>query len=228
MVRFRVAAVLVVLAAALLPALPAAASGVPTGPVPAAAGPSVAGGDSLYGSGGRCTLAFNVSGRGILTGHCGPVGTAWYIGTSTLVGTVSWVASDNTAGLITITNPLVAQVPGLRGPAGTLPITNAARATVGRAVQKLSPITGLRSGTVTAVNATVYYAGGVIYGLDRTTLCPSAGEAGAPIFAGSTALSVTTGGSGNCSVGGTTYGRPVVPILQGLGLSIFAPAVPAP
>ena len=215
MVRFRIAAGLTALAAVLLPALPAAAAA----PTPARAGVGVAGGDVLTGS-GRCTLAFNVSGRGILTGNCGPVGTPWYAGT-VLVGAVSWVAADGTAGLIGITNPAVTQLAGLRSGGQLVPITAAARATVGRAVQKVSPVSGVHSGTVTAVNLTVNYAQGAVYGLDRTTLCPSAGEGGAPIFAGSTALSISTGGSGSCGAGGTTYGRPVVPLLQSLGRSIY-------
>ena len=215
MARARIVAVLTLLAAALLaallPALPATAADV--------RGPTVAGGDVLVGS-GRCTLAFNVSGRGILTGNCGPVGTPWSAGT-TPVGTVSWVAADGLTGLITITNPAVGQLPGLRGPAGTLLISSAARATVGRSVQKLSPVSGIHGGTVTAVNVTVNHAGGTVYGLDRSTLCSSTGEGGAPVFAGSVALGISTGGSGNCSSGGTTYSRPVTTLLAALGRSIY-------
>ena len=211
MVRFRIAVVLAALAAALLPAPPAAAA-----PVRA---PDVAGGDLLAGS-GRCTAAFNLSGRNILTGYCGPVGSAVYLG-GVPVGTVSWTTAQQTAGVVHITNPAVGQLAGVRTPGGVAPITGAVRATIGRAVRKSSPVTGLRSGTVTGINQTVNHAGGIVTGLDRTTLCPSAGEAGAPIFADRSAVAVTLGGSGNCSTGGSTYGLPVVPILQGLGLSIY-------
>lgn len=78
-VRFRVIAVLLALAAVALGGTPAAAA-------PRAV--TVAGGDTLNNAGSRCTLGFNVTGRGILAGRCGPVGTRWSAGT-TSVGVVT-------------------------------------------------------------------------------------------------------------------------------------------
>ncbi len=215
MVRFRSLTVLAA-AAALLAA-------VATGPAQAAttaAGVSVAGGDVLTGS-GRCQLAFNVSGRGILTGPCGPVGTRWSAG-AVPVGRVTWVAPDGLTGLITIDNAAVTQVAGLRVPGGVIAsITAAGRVPIGSTVQAVSPVTGIRGGVLTAVNATVNFAGGTVTGLDRTTVCSETGEAGKPVYRGRTALSVAVGGSGNCSAGGVTYGRPVVQLLAQTGRSIY-------
>lgn len=210
MVRFRVAAVLTALAAVLLPALPAQA---------APRAPSIAGADTLTGS-GRCITAFNLSGRNILTGYCGPIGTSVYSG-STLIGSVAVTPANRSWGIVHLTNPAVVQLGGVRTGGGIGVIDGAVRATIGRAVLKASPISGTRSGTVTGINQTVNYAEGSITGLDRTTLCPSAGEAGAPVFTGTSAVAVTLGGSGNCTSGGTTYAVPVTPILAAYGLSIY-------
>lgn len=227
MVR-RVAAVLSALAAVLLAAAVPAAAAPPAAPPAAAAvtapvrAPSVAGADVLTRPGGsRCTLGYNVSGRGILTGACGPVGTTWYAG-SVLVGSVSWVSADGVSALIAITNPAVVQLHGLRGPGGVLiSITTAGTAAIGSTVSAVSPLTGVRSGRLTAVNQTIAYGGGYLTGLHRTTICPTTGEGGVPIFRSSTALSIGVGGSGTCSSGGTTYGRPVTQLLAALGRTIY-------
>lgn len=88
-------------------------------------------------------------------------------------------------------------------------------------MQAVSPVTGIRSGVLTAVNATVNFGGGAVTGLDRTSICSETAEAGKPVFRGPTALSIAVGGSGNCGTGGTTYGRPVVQVLAQTGRSIY-------
>jgi hypothetical protein len=212
MVRFRALAALTTLAvAALLPAAPASAAPV--------RGPNIAGGDTLGGL-GRCIATINLDGRKILAGYCGSVGTQISAG-GVVIGTVSAAAFNGTWSIISITNPAVVQLAGIRTGAAVAPVSTAARATIGRSVVKSSPISGVRSGTVTGINQTVNYAQGSISGLDRTSICPSSGEAGAPIFAGTSVLAITWGGSGNCTSGGITYGVPVVPILQAYGLSVY-------
>ena len=81
--------------------------------------------------------------------------------------------------------------------------------------------TGVRSGWVTALNATVNYAEGSVSGLIRTTVCAEPGDSGGSLFAGTTALGLTSGGSGNCSSGGTTYFQPVTEALSRYGVSVF-------
>jgi streptogrisin D len=93
---------------------------------------------------------------------------------------------------------------------------------VNQSVQRSGSTTQVRSGRVTALNATVTYSGsGTVSGLIRTTVCAQPGDSGGPLFAGSTALGLTSGGSGNCSSGGVTYFQPVVEALNAYGVSVY-------
>jgi len=209
MVRFRLAVLALLATLAVL---------VPAGPAQAAT--SIAGGDVLTSASGfRCQLGFNLSGRGILAaGSCGPVGTQWYSGAD-LVGTT--VVQTQTASLIFITNPAVTQLAGRRiGGGAVAPVTAAARAYVGQTVAYFSSTLGARTGTVTAVNQTINYAGGAITGLDRTTLCVSSRDPGSPVVSGSTGLSIIVGGSTTCS-GGAVYAQPITPLLAAWGRTLY-------
>lgn len=220
MVRFRLAAAMLVVLAGLVPALVSA----PAQAAPAAgsvAGVSVAGGDILRSAGGAsCQLGFNMSGRGILTSsRCGPTGTRWYAGLVS-VGVTTTVFASADAAVIAIDNPAVGQIAGRRVAGGAIaPVTGAARAYVGQVVGYYSATLGAQTGTVTGVNQTVYYKGGVLTGLDRTTLCATARDGGAPIVAGSTGLSMLSGGSTTC--GGAVYAQPIVPLLTALGRTLY-------
>jgi hypothetical protein len=75
---------------------------------------------------------------------------------------------------------------------------------VDQSVQRSGNATGLHSGTVTALNATVNYPEASLSGLIRTTVCAEGGDSGGSLVAGSTALGLTSGGSSNCRTGGTT------------------------
>jgi hypothetical protein len=211
MIRFRLAVLVLAALAALLPA-PAAAS--------LRTGVSVAGGDVLRSAAGfGCQLGFNLSGRGILAaGSCGPVGTRWYAG-AVPVGVT--VVVTQTAALIYIDNPEVTQLAARRVDGGGLaPVTAAARAHVGQVVAYYSATLGARTGTVTGVNQTIAYAGGTVSGLDRTTLCASPRDPGAPVVSGSTGLSIILGGSSSCS-GGAVYAQPITPLLAAWGRTLY-------
>ena len=52
------------------------------------------------------------------------------------------------------------------------------------------------------------YAEGTVSGLIKTNVCAESGDSGGSLFAGTKALGLTSGGSGNCSSGGTTYFQP--------------------
>lgn len=212
MVRVRLAAALVVLAA-LVPAGRAVAAAGPAG------GISVAGGDVLRGAGGAsCQLGFNLSGRGILAGaQCGPVGTRWSAGTVPVGVTV---VVTQTAALIYIDNPAVSQIAGRRVGAAIAPVSAAARAHVGQQVTYYSATLGARTGTVTGINQTVAYAQGTITGLDRTTLCASPRDPGAPVVAGTTGLGIVLGGGGSCPTG-VGFAQPITPLLSAWGRTLY-------
>lgn len=222
MVRFRLAAAMLVVLAGLVPALVSTpAQAAPTAGV-SVAEISVAGGDILRSAGGAsCQLGFNISGRGILaSSRCGPIGTRWYAGLVS-VGVTTAVFASQDAAVISIDNPAVGQIAGRRVAGGAIaPVTAAARAYVGQIVGYYSATLGARTGTVTGVNQTIYYSGGVLTGLDRTTLCATARDGGAPIVAGSIGLSMLSGGSAGCD-GGAVYAQPIVPLLTALGRTLY-------
>jgi hypothetical protein len=59
-----------------------------------------------------------------------------------------------------------------------------------------------------------------VTGLTRTTACAEPGDSGGPYVSGQQAQGLTSGGSGNCSVGGTTFFQPLQPVLAAFGLTL--------
>ncbi|WP_244167373.1 trypsin-like serine protease, partial [Streptomyces mutomycini] len=71
-------------------------------------------------------------------------------------------------------------------------------------------------------DATVNYGGGdIVYGMIRTNVCAEPGDSGGPLYSGTRAIGLTSGGSGNCSSGGTTFFQPVTEALSAYGVSVF-------
>ena len=103
---------------------------------------------------------------------------------------------------------------------GSATITSAANAFVGEAVSRRGSTTGIHTGTVQALNATVNYAEGTVTGMIQTNVCAEGGDSGGALYAGAVALGLTSGGSGNCSSGGTTYFQPVTEALAAYGVTI--------
>ncbi|MFW6689541.1 S1 family peptidase [Streptomyces sp. MAR4 CNX-425] len=188
------------------------------------------GGRAIYASGWRCSLGFNVRSGGtyyfVTAGHCTDGAGTWWSNsarTNTIGPTAGSSFPTNDYGLVRYSNS------GQSHP-GTVSlyngsnqdITRAANARVGQSVQRSGSTTGLHGGTVTALNQTVNYGGGdVVYGMVRTNVCAEPGDSGGPLFSGSTALGLTSGGSGNCSSGGTTFYQPVVEALNRYGVSVY-------
>src|SRR5690606_33040292 len=97
---------------------------------------------------------------------------------------------------------------------GTVAVAGSTQAPVGSHVCRSGSTTGWHCGTIQAYNATVTYPQGSVNGLIRTTVCAEPGDSGGSLLAGDQAQGVTSGGSGNCRSGGTTYFPPVNPILS--------------
>jgi streptogrisin D len=186
------------------------------------------GADAIFGEADRCSAGFNVTnGRAefILTaGHCGPVGSPWFNDTrgATPVGTT--VASEfpgSDFSLVQYQNSSLDRTSAVSiGGGRTVRITGAAEPTVGERVFRSGSTTGVRSGQVIGLNATVNYPQGPVTGLIQTNVCAEPGDSGGPLFARNTALGLTSGGSGNCKNGGTTFFQPVDKALSALGVSI--------
>lgn len=187
----------------------------------------VRGGDTLYSSGGRCVVAFNVtddsSRYGLTAGHCGSVGTQWFRDPALTVpvGTTSAAEFPGSSwALVRYTNTGLDYPSEINGADGPVRISGAAEPSVGQSACRFGPTTGLHCGTITGVNQTIRLPDGTVTGLFRASICAEVGDVGGPTFAGNTALGILAAGTGNCSLGGTTYYQPVVPVLAAFDLRI--------
>jgi streptogrisin D len=189
----------------------------------------IAGGDAIYGGQYRCSLGFNVRSGStyyfLTAGHCGNIASSWYSNSShtTLLGTTFGSSFPGNDYAIVKYSTSYTNHPGTVDlyNGTSQDITTAGNASVGQAVKRSGSTTGVHSGSVTGTNATVNYAEGTVTGLIRTNVCAEGGDSGGALFAGSTALGLTSGGSGNCSSGGTTYFQPVTEALSRYGVSVY-------
>ncbi|MEV6411203.1 S1 family peptidase [Kribbella sp. NPDC051718] len=189
----------------------------------------ISGGDAIYGGQYRCSLGFNVRSGStyyfLTAGHCGNIASSWYANSAktTLLGTTYGSSFPGNDYAIVKYSTSYTNHPGnvdlYNG--STQDITTAGNASVGQAVKRSGSTTGVHSGSVTATNATVNYAEGTVTGLIRTNVCAEGGDSGGALFAGTTALGLTSGGSGNCSSGGTTFFQPVTEVLSRYGVSVY-------
>ncbi|MFF9844381.1 S1 family peptidase [Streptomyces sp. NPDC013740] len=181
--------------------------------------PLLGAGDAIYGGGYRCSLGFNVvSGSTyyfLTAGHCGNVAGTWYTNSaqSTLIGaTVGSSFPGNDYALVRYDNAALGHPGGF----------TAADAYVGESVKRTGSTTGTKSGTVTGLNATVHYSGGgTVKGLIQTNVCAEPGDSGGAMYDGTKALGLTSGGSGNCSTGGTTFFQPVPEALAKYNVRLY-------
>ncbi|MFG1626998.1 S1 family peptidase [Kribbella sp. NPDC049227] len=189
----------------------------------------IAGGDAIYGGQYRCSLGFNVRSGStyyfLTAGHCGNIASSWYSNSShtTLLGTTFGSSFPGNDYAIVKYSTSFTNHPGTVDlyNGTSQDITTAGNASVGQAVKRSGSTTGVHSGSVTGTNATVNYAEGTVTGLIRTNVCAEGGDSGGALFAGTTALGLTSGGSGNCSSGGTTYFQPVTEALSRYGVSVY-------
>jgi hypothetical protein len=186
----------------------------------------ITGGDAIFGSRFRCSLGFNVvSGTThyfLTAGHCGKSEKQWWTSAnhSTFLGNTTSASFPGQDYAIVLYDPSYTNYPGTV--AGNHDIASAANAFVGEAVTRTGSTTGTHTGTVQALNVTVrYQGGGVVRGLVQTTVCAEPGDSGGPFYDGTKALGLTSGGSGDCKKGGTTFFQPVIPALQAYRVSVY-------
>ena len=183
--------------------------------------PLLSAGDAIYGGQYRCSLGFNVvSGSTyyfLTAGHCGSLVSTWYTNSShtTLIGpTVNYSFPGNDYALVRYDNTSLSHPGGF----------SVADPFVGESVTRKGSTTGTHSGTVTALNVSVRYVGhpgGKVSGLIQTNVCAEGGDSGGPLYDGTKALGLTSGGSGNCSTGGTTFFQPAREAANAYSVTIF-------
>ncbi|RRR72961.1 alpha-lytic protease prodomain-containing protein, partial [Streptomyces sp. RP5T] len=186
----------------------------------------IRGGDAFYIDGtARCSVGFGVTKgdqQGFATaGHCGKAGakTTGYnqVAQGTFQASVfpgqdmSWVGvnSDWTA------------TPAVKGEGGQdVQTAGSVQALVGAAVCRSGSTTGWHCGTIQQHDTSVTYAEGTVDGVTRTTVCAEPGDSGGSYISGTQAQGVTSGGSGDCTRGGTTFYQPINPVLSAYGLTL--------
>ncbi|MFE6287648.1 alpha-lytic protease prodomain-containing protein [Streptomyces sp. NPDC057877] len=184
------------------------------------------GGEAYYiNNSGRCSIGFPVTRgtqQGFATaGHCGRAGASTSGHNRVAQGTfqastfpgldMAWVA----------TNSQWTATPYVKGAGGqNVQVTGSTQAPVGASVCRSGSTTGWHCGTIQQHNTSVTYPEGTISGVTRTTVCAEPGDSGGSYISGSQAQGVTSGGSGNCSSGGTTFYQPINPLLQNYGLTL--------
>ncbi|MGW3953876.1 S1 family peptidase [Streptomyces sp. NPDC004752] len=187
--------------------------------------PLIAGGDAISGSGGRCSLGFNVVKDGqpyfLTAGHCTEAISSWSDSSGTVIGEneESHFPGDD-FGLVKYTGEVdhPSEVDLYDGSAQE--ITGAADATVGMSVSRSGSTTQVHDGKVTGLDATVNYQEGTVSGLIQTDVCAEPGDSGGSLFSGSDAIGLTSGGSGDCTDGGETFFQPVTEALSATGTEI--------
>lgn len=183
------------------------------------------GGDAIFAqAGGRCSIGFSAtSGAGtfvITAGHCTELGGNWLGSNQSLIGPVADTAfPGDDYGTISVTNTAgwtpTSQV------LGTQSVQGSTVAAIGASTCRSGSTTGYQCGVVQSRNATVNYGGGdVVYGLTRTDACAEPGDSGGSFVSGRQAQGMTSGGSGDCQFGGSTYFQPVNEALSALGLTL--------
>lgn len=186
---------------------------------------ALVGGDPITASnGGRCSIGFSAR-RGdttvvITAGHCTEIGGTWSGRTSEPIGPVSSSSFPvDDFGTIDVTNTAAWQ--GSAQVRGTTSVIGAVEAPVGAETCRSGSTTGYRCGTIEGKDQTVNYGGGdVVFGLTRTSACAEPGDSGGSYVAGRQAQGMTSGGSGDCSTGGTTFFQPVDEALAATGATL--------
>ncbi|MGC0334492.1 streptogrisin C [Streptomyces sp. SAI-170] len=177
----------------------------------------------------RCSVGFSVTKgdqKGFATaGHCGKPGSTTTGAGDAAQGTfqastfprkdMAWVG---VTGDWTVT-------PKVRGQDGaTVDVAGSVQALVGASVCRSGSTSGWHCGTIERENATVTYEEGTVNGLTATTVCGEPGDSGGPYVAGAQAQGVLSGGSGDCTSGGTTFFQPINPLLSDFGLTLVSAA----
>ncbi|WP_447002954.1 S1 family peptidase [Saccharothrix isguenensis] len=178
----------------------------------------VVGGNAYtIGSGTRCSVGFSVTGGFVTAGHCGATGASTANPSGTFRGS-SFPGNDYAWVQVAAGNTPRGLVNNYSG--GTVSVAGSQDAPVGSTVCRSGSTTGWHCGTIQARNSSVTYPQGTVSGLIQTTVCAEPGDSGGSLLAGTQAQGVTSGGSGNCRTGGTTYFQPVNEILQTYGLTL--------
>ncbi len=186
------------------------------------------GGDAIFDGNVRCSVGFMAStpsgdARAITAGHCTQAGGTVTGPDGVAIGDVtdSTFGPSGDFGVFAI-NSAWQVTPSVDGDGGApITVTGSQPAPIGAAVCHSGSSSGYRCGEITATDVTANYAQGVVTGLTETSACSEAGDSGGPFLAGDQAQGVVSGGSGDCSSGGSTLFQPMSGILASGDLTLL-------
>ncbi len=168
-----------------------------------------------------CSVGFSVAGGFVSAGHCGGTGSptlgynnvsqGTFAGSSFPGNDYSWIRTNGNW----TSQPWVNNYSG-----GNVVVAGSNEAAIGSSICRSGRTTGWRCGTLLGRNETIVYAQGAVSGLGRSNACAEPGDSGGSWISGNQAQGVTSGGTGNCSSGGTMWFQPVNEILSVYGLSL--------
>lgn len=176
-------------------------------------------GSAIYGRGVRCSMGFNVRAGSkyyfLTAGHCGKKVPYWHAKSS----------SGKVIGKTVITRYPTKDYSVVRYDRRWLSRPGGyswAKPTLGLRVTRDGSTTGTHSGRITALGVTVRYVGGtIVKGLIQTDICGESGDSGGPLYRGSKAIGLTSGGTGDCPTRGITFYQPVGKVLKAHGLRLY-------
>ncbi|MCO8270583.1 ricin-type beta-trefoil lectin domain protein [Actinoplanes sp. TRM 88003] len=168
-----------------------------------------------------CSVGFSVAGGFVTAGHCGGTGSPTlgynnvsqgnFAGSSFPGNDYAWVRTNGNW----TSQPWVNNYSG-----GNVTVAGSQDAAIGSSICRSGRTTGWRCGTLLGRNETIVYSQGAVSGLSRSNACAEPGDSGGSWISGNQAQGVTSGGTGNCSSGGTMWFQPVNEILSVYGLSL--------
>lgn len=182
----------------------------------------VRGGDQYVINGNTlCSVGFSVAGGFVTAGHCGGAGSPTLGYNNVSQGTVAGSSfPGNDYGWVRVNGSWTPQPWVNNYSGGNAAVAGSQEAGIGASVCRSGRTTGWRCGVIQAKNVTVNYAQGAVYGLTQSNACAEGGDSGGAWISGDQAQGVTSGGSGNCSTGGTMFFQPIGEILGAYGLSL--------
>jgi streptogrisin C len=170
----------------------------------------------------RCSVGFPVQGGFVTAGHCGAAGDTVTTRRGAALGTFADSSfPGNDYAWVKVTSnwsprPVVDDYTG-----GTIRVAGSQESPVGATVCRSGSTTGWHCGTILARDATVRYEAGLVTGVTRTDVCAEPGDSGGAWITGTQAQGVTSGGTGDCATGGTTYFQPINEILAHYRLKLM-------
>jgi len=191
------------------------------------------GGDAIFGGSIRCSLGFNaIAPSGsyyfITAGHCTKEALYWYDNDhTTYLGYRAASHYDGADyGIVRYTNTTIAKYGAVESNYdGTYQdIKTSRRAQMDEYICRSGSTTGRRCGYVRDLCATVTYTDGVtLYCMIKTTACGDRGDSGGPMWSGTAALGIFSGGRLGCGTNpnGPSYFMPVQQIVQDHGIAVF-------